>query len=129
MTRDMSAYEIVMKLARLVEIGRTVERLVREAEAIGRRFDVESARSPDSLVHTPMTCVVPDCYGPGESYELREAVSHALDDSPCVVDGVEALQDLSRELREFLGKVNAEPAGRRRKVNAEPARGRRKGAR
>ena len=112
MRRNMSAYEIVMKLARLVEIGRSVERLVHEAEAIERRFNVESARSPRSLVHTPMTCGDPDYDGPREPYELREAVSRALDDSPYVLDGVEVMKSLTRELREFLKKMNGKEAER-----------------
>ena len=116
MRRNMSAYEIVTKLARLVEIGRSVERLVHEAEAIERRFNVESARSPESLVHTLMTCGGdPDYDGPREPYELREAVSQALDDSPYVLDGVEEMKSLTRELREFLGKMN------RREADAEDA--------
>ena len=115
MTRNMSAYEIVMKLARLVEIGRSIERLVHEAEAIERRFGVEAARSPKSLVHTPMTCGDPDYDGPREPYELWRAVSWSLDDSPYVLDGVEEMKSLTRELREFLGKMN------RREADAQDA--------
>lgn len=116
MTRNMSAYEIVTKLARLVEIGRSVEKLVHEAEAIERRFGVEAARSPNSLVHTPMTCGGdPDYDGPREPYELWRAVSWSLDDSPYILDGVEEMKSLTRELREFLKKMN------RREADAEDA--------
>ena len=121
MTRNMSAYEIVVKLARLVEIGRSIEKLVREAEAIGRRFDVESARSPKSLVHTPMTCGGDPGYdGPREPYELREAVSQALDDSPYILDGVATMKSLARELREFLKKMNGKEEADAEDADARP---------